>query len=76
VSVPLSAWRQHIVSLLLTPADEGDVAARGRAEEVAVAFMAQRLGMGLLLNSTDEARGPIEAGPYSPTLISLTQRQD
>jgi AcrR family transcriptional regulator len=76
VSVPLSAWRQHIVSLLLTPADEGDAAARGRAEEAAVAFMAQRLGMGLLLNSTDQARGPIEVAPYSPTPISLTQRPD
>ncbi len=55
VSVPLSAWRQHIVSLLLTPADEGDAAARSRAEEIATAFMAERLGMGLLLNSTDPA---------------------
>jgi AcrR family transcriptional regulator len=60
VSVPLMAWRHHVISLLLTPADEGDAAARSEAEEIATACMAQLLGMGLLLNSTDLAKSPFE----------------
>lgn len=42
----------------MTPADEGDAAARGRAEEIATACMAQRLGVGLLLNLTDDVNSP------------------
>jgi AcrR family transcriptional regulator len=60
VSVPLSGWRQHIVSLLLSPVDESDAAARSGAEEIATACMAQLLGMGLLSNSTDHADSPSE----------------
>jgi AcrR family transcriptional regulator len=60
VSVPLEAWRHHIVSLLLSPADEGNAAARSAAEEIATACMAQLLGMGLLLSSTDQANAPFE----------------
>ncbi len=60
VSVPLSAWRQHIVSLLLSPVHDSDAAARSEAEEIATACMAQLLGMGLLLNSTDHANSPFE----------------
>jgi TetR/AcrR family transcriptional repressor of nem operon len=59
VSVPLRAWRQHIVSLLLSPGDESNTA-RSRAEEIATTCMAQLLGMGLLLNSTDQANSPFE----------------
>jgi TetR/AcrR family transcriptional repressor of nem operon len=58
VSVPLMAWRHHIVSLLLSPATESNAAARSRAEEIATACMAQLLGMGLLLSSTDRADSP------------------
>jgi AcrR family transcriptional regulator len=60
VSVPLMAWRQHIVSLLLMPVDERNAAARSEAEEIATACMAQLLGMGLLLGSTDHAKSPSE----------------
>jgi AcrR family transcriptional regulator len=60
VSVPLRAWRQHIVSLLLTPLDESNAAAQSAAEEIATACMAQLLGMGLLLNSTDHANSPFD----------------
>jgi AcrR family transcriptional regulator len=60
VSVPLRAWRDHIVSLLLLPVDECDAAVRSGAEEIATACMAQLLGMGLLLNSTDHANSPFE----------------
>ena len=60
VSVPLRAWRQHIVSLLLVPGDESNADARSGAEEIAQACMAQLLGMGLLLNSTDHANSPFE----------------
>jgi AcrR family transcriptional regulator len=62
VSVPLRAWRQHIVSLLLMPANEGNAAAQSEAEAIATACMAQLLGMGLLLNSTDHANSPFEPG--------------
>jgi TetR/AcrR family transcriptional repressor of nem operon len=61
VSVPLVAWRQHIVSLLLSPADESDAAARSGAEAIATACMAQLLGIGLLLSSTDHANSPFES---------------
>jgi AcrR family transcriptional regulator len=60
VSVPLRAWRHHIVSLLMSPADEGDAAVRSGAEEIATACMAQLLGMGLLLTATDHANSPFE----------------
>jgi AcrR family transcriptional regulator len=59
VSVPLKAWRQHIVSLLLMPGDESAVTRSG-AEEIATACMAQLLGMGLLLTSTVQADSPFE----------------
>jgi AcrR family transcriptional regulator len=55
VSVPLGAWRQHIISLILSPADQGAVAERSAAEAIAGACMAQLLGMGLLLNAADHA---------------------
>lgn len=58
VSVPLEAWRRHIVSLIARPGD-GETAAR-EAEEIATACMAQLLGMGLLLTSTDHAGSPFE----------------
>jgi TetR/AcrR family transcriptional repressor of nem operon len=58
VSVPLMAWRHHIVSLLMSPPDESNVAGRRSAEEIATACMAQLLGMGLLLSSTDHADSP------------------
>ena len=60
VSVPLMAWRHHIVSLLMLPLDKGNAAARSGAEEIATACMAQLLGMGLLLSSTDQANSPFE----------------
>jgi AcrR family transcriptional regulator len=53
VSVPIRSWRHHIVSLILSKGDEGDAAVRTKAEEIATACMAQLLGLGLLLNSTD-----------------------
>jgi AcrR family transcriptional regulator len=61
VSVPLRAWRQHIVSLMLAPIDDGNAAARSEAEEIATGCMAQLLGLGLLLNTTDHA-----ASPFAP----------
>jgi len=60
VSIPLLAWRQHIVSLLSPPENESNTAVRSGAEEIATACMAQLLGMGLLLNSTDNADSPFE----------------
>lgn len=52
VSVPLMAWRDHIVSLLSLPANDSGKAVRERAEEIAAACMAQLLGMGLLLGAS------------------------
>ena len=51
VSVPLNAWKDHIVSLLSLEANESDKSARSKAEEIAAACMAQLLGRGLLLGS-------------------------
>ena len=75
VSVPLEAWKHHIVSLLLSPGDECGAAARSGAEEIATACMAQLLGMGLLLNSTDPADSPFEPirdRTASRTIAALT----
>jgi TetR/AcrR family transcriptional repressor of nem operon len=75
VSVPLTAWRRHIVSLLLSPGDQSDAAALSRAEEIATACMAELLGMGLLLNSTDAADSPFEPsrdGTASRAIAALT----
>jgi hypothetical protein len=60
VSVPLLGWKQHIISLLLSAGEESDVARRD-AEEIATACMAQLLGFGLLLSSTDQADAPFES---------------
>lgn len=60
VSVPLTAWQHHIVSLLLSPADARNAPARRKAEAIAAACMAQLLGMGLLLSSTDRAPSPFQ----------------
>ena len=60
VSVPLLAWKQHIVSLLLRPVGTGNAAERRGAEEIATACMAQLLGMGLLLNASDHTNAPFE----------------
>ncbi len=60
VSVPLNAWRHHIVSLILPPADEGQAPLQSETEEIATACMAQLLGMGLLLSLTGHA-SPSEA---------------
>ena len=76
VSVPLRAWRQHIVSLLLAPRDESDAAARSEAEEIAAACMAQLLGMGLLLSSTSSADSPFEpirGGSESRAITALVR---
>lgn len=75
VSVPLSEWKEHIVSLLLSSKDEGRSPARHEAQEIATACMAQLLGMGLLLNSTDQASLPFEpsrdrAGSWA--IVALT----
>jgi TetR/AcrR family transcriptional repressor of nem operon len=75
VSVPLCAWRQHIVSLLTTPTAEDAAAARSGAEEIATTCMAQLLGMGLLLNSTDYANSsfePIRERTDSHAIAALT----
>jgi AcrR family transcriptional regulator len=75
VSVPLSAWRQHIVSLVLLPVNEKNVAARREAEEIAIACMSQLLGMGLLLNSIDHANapfGPIRDRSETRAIAALT----
>jgi AcrR family transcriptional regulator len=73
VSCPLQAWRKHIVSLLLLPANEGDAAARSEAEEIATACMAQLLGMGLLLNSTAcaDAQFELSSDPTQSRAISV-----
>jgi len=63
VSIPLRAWRQHIVSLILSPADESDAALRSEACEIATACMAQLLGMGLLLSPIDTVDAPFEPLP-------------
>jgi TetR/AcrR family transcriptional repressor of nem operon len=60
VSVPLGAWRDHIMSLLLSPGDERDAVAGCEAEEIATACMGQLLGMGLLLSATDPTGSPFE----------------
>ena len=60
VAVPLAAWRRHIVKLVTAPGDNTDAAILGRADEIATACMAQLLGKGLLLNSTDHAKPPFE----------------
>ena len=58
LSLPLLAWRRHIVSLLMPPLQDHHAAASRDAEEIATACMAQLLGMGLLLSSTDPAGAP------------------
>ena len=63
VSAPIRSWRQHIVSLILAPADEADPAARTRAEDIATACMAQLLGTGLLFNVAGPTAFPLEPGP-------------
>jgi AcrR family transcriptional regulator len=60
VSFPLRAWRQHIVSLIVSSVDECDADVRSGAEEIATACMAQLLGMGLLSNSIDDVKDPFE----------------
>lgn len=75
VSAPLAAWRGHIVSLLLSPAAEGDAVARRGAEEVATACMSQLLGIGLLMNSTDLELSSLERlreGTESRAVTALT----
>jgi hypothetical protein len=61
VSVPLGAWRRHIVSLILSPEDN-DAQARRDADEIASVCMAQLLGMGLLVNVRDQTQSPPETG--------------
>jgi AcrR family transcriptional regulator len=76
VSVPLRAWRQHIVSLLLAPIHKSEAAAQSQAEEIATACMAQLLGMGLLLNSTDHVNSPFEPSrdrTESRAIVALTK---
>jgi AcrR family transcriptional regulator len=72
VSVPLRAWRQHIVSLLRKPVDESNEAAVSEAEEIATACMAQLLGMGLLLNATDYGNSPAEPLRYRAETAAIT----
>jgi AcrR family transcriptional regulator len=76
VSVPLGAWKQYIVSLILTPLDEGNAAARSEAGEIATACMAQLLGMGLLLNSSghDADLGEPGPGPAESRAIAALSR--
>lgn len=61
VAVPLTAWQQHIVSLILLAADDDNATARREAEAIAAACMAQLLGMALLLSSTDHAPSPFQS---------------
>jgi len=74
VAVPLKAWQDHIISLILLPVDEGKAAARSEAEEISTACMAQLLGMGLLLNSTDRTKSsdaPISDRTEPPAIRAL-----
>ncbi len=75
VSVPLMAWRHYIVSLLLPPADETGAGLHSEPEAFATACMAQLLGMGLLLRSTDQADSqfePIREATASLAIAALT----
>jgi TetR/AcrR family transcriptional repressor of nem operon len=75
LSVPLGAWRHHIVSLLLSPEDQINDSARSGAEAIATACMAQLLGMGLLLHSTapaDSLFEPIGDQTASKAIAALT----
>ncbi len=60
VAVPLLAWKQHIVSLLLAAGDASTGAARTKAEGLAAACMSQLLGLGLLANATGNTDAPVE----------------
>jgi TetR/AcrR family transcriptional repressor of nem operon len=75
VSVPLIAWRHHIVSLLLSPLDESNIVRRRRAEEIATSCMAQLLGLGLLLSSSDHPDSPFAPSrdhAASHAIVALT----
>jgi AcrR family transcriptional regulator len=75
VSIPLKAWRDHIVSLLVSPVKQSGATTHSAAEAIATACMAQLLGMGLLLKSTDQASSPFELSGdpiESPAIIALT----
>lgn len=72
VSVPLEAWRQHIVSLLSSPASKSDAAVQSEAEEIATVCMAQLLGMGLLLHSTDHTDSPFKPSREQGTCRAIT----
>jgi TetR/AcrR family transcriptional repressor of nem operon len=61
VSVPLAAWRDHIVSLISPRSSHGAIDETGRADAIATATatatvcMTQLLGIGLLSRPTDHA---------------------
>jgi TetR/AcrR family transcriptional repressor of nem operon len=76
VAAPLMAWRDHIVSLLMSPSGERDAASLSEAEAIATACMAQLLGMGLLLSATDDAADPFALSrdePASRAIAALTE---
>ncbi len=50
----------NVVTVITLVRRHSNAAARSGAEEIATACMAQLLGMGLLLNSTDHANSPFE----------------
>ena len=75
VSVPLKAWRDHIVSLLASPSNDAGKAVRKRAEEIAAVCMAQLLGMGLLSKSPNDADCGfdfVRGGVASRAILALT----
>jgi AcrR family transcriptional regulator len=75
VMVPLTAWRDHIVTLISLPANDKNKFARSKAEEIAAACMAQLLGMGLLLISPKHADfqfGPVRDRAASRAIAALT----
>lgn len=58
VSAPLTAWRDHIVSLILSSPGHAAADERLRANAVAAVCMTQLLGIGLLARSGDDAPSP------------------
>jgi AcrR family transcriptional regulator len=75
VMVPLTAWRDHIVTLISLSANDKNKIARSKAEEIAAACMAQLLGMGLLLISpkhSDFQFGHVRDRAASRAIAALT----
>ncbi len=76
VAMPLMAWQQHIIGLVLSDACDHDPPALARAHAIAQACVAQLLGSGLLMHAVARGEGLAAVDPGDMAVAAIADMLD